>query len=435
MKMGFKQMEKASMKVRFVLLAVIMFIIFGVIYINNSWHTPAEENLDLIMTEPANQQLEIKPNKMLYRLEAREYDETAVDNGLMERALANIESFPKNSEFGPPSLEDELAREWLKKTSIFSISTQEDETDLINNYLKQQGISKTIPDSVTECAGNSRIRYYRDDKSGKIAFVSTVSDSTSFSKNVYCGIVYSQDFEKYGSLLYDFDSEGKILSEKFYNNQSEQETAVSYRYDTRIPFPIITNYNSILGEDGSFYANPYLNIGQRFWVYEDLIEFDENNKWVRYNGDIYHDYSSEDDIESYQIPVYDQEDRLERIDEYLRGSRYQDNPEEWVEDGVIGFTYNESGSLVQVDYSGFSGNHGSSGNSGSAFYDESGRIIHINSFHSSGNYHYFYLYSGDEKNPFAIFRIGGMPHSDDEFAGYPMLFGMDFDAWLLSEQN
>jgi len=90
--------------------------------------------------------------------------------------------------------------------------------------------------------------------------------------------------------------------------------------------------------------------------------------------------------------------------------------------------------LAEVNYHGFSGNHGSSGNVGYIYYDENGRIVHIDTFHSSGNYHRFYLYQDNEKYPFAIFKIGGMPYSGDEFDGYDIYFGMDSNVWFFLDE-
>lgn len=428
------------MKKRLVLITAIIIVAASVIYKSNSNNDPIEE-FDVIQTESimtqgnetAGQRLERKPDKVVYQLEQRQYDETVYDDELMERILSYIENFPKDSDFSP-SIEGELHREWRKQTAIFHIETLDEENIIINNYLKQQGINKTIPDRMTYCNGYPLIKYYEDDKSGKIAFVATLPYDDSSVKYVYCGIAYLEDLKKEGSLLYDFDQSGKLLSEKLYNNQGEEVTAISYTYNTNMPFPIITKYDNSVGEEGRFFTSDYMNTGQRFWVYDSLLEFDENDRWVKYNGDIYNGFYTESDIEGYNLPVYSEEGHLERIVETLRGSRYQDNPDEWIEDGEIEFKYNSSGSLVEVVYSGFSGNHGSSGNSGSVYYDENGRVVHINTFHSSGDYHRFYLYQNNEKYPYAIFKIGGMHSSEDEFDGYNMIFGMGFDAWLFLDE-
>lgn len=408
------------MRKRLVLIAAIIIVVGSAIYKNNFNHYLIEEKVDFIQTEPiaqkikpADQQPETKPDKIVYKLEQRQYDEAS-----------NL----------VPSVDGELHREWLKQTAIFSIETLEDESILINDYLKQQGINKSIPDSITYCNGYPFIKYYEDVKSGKFAFVATFFHDESSLKYVYCGVAYSEDLKKEGSFVYDYDQGGKLLSEKFYNNQDEQVASISYTYNINVPFPIITNYDNSNGDAGNFFTSAYMNTGQRFWVYDKLLEFDENDRWVKYNGDVYNNLFSENGLESYNIPLYSKEGRLEKIVEFLRGSRYQDNPDEWIEDGEIEFKYSSSDSLVQVDYGAFSGNHGSSGNGGSVYYDEKGRVVHIDSFHSSGNYNSFYLYQNNEKTPFAIFEMGGMPYSIDEFDGYDLIFGMDFEAWFFLDK-
>jgi len=429
------------MKKRLVLTAAITIFVASAVYIIwNPNNYPKGKKPDFIQTESitapesdlAGQQLEIKMDKILYQLEQRQFDETVYDDETMERILSYIESFPEDSVV-VPDIESELRREWLKKAAIFYITAVDDETIIINEYLKQQGISKTIPDNITYCNEHPLIKYYIDDKSGKIAFVATIADNSS-RKFVYCVVAYSEDLKKEGSFVYDFDQDGKLLSERFYNNQDEQTTAISYTYKINIPFPIITEYENSFGEESCFFTNIYFNTGQRFWVYDSLLEFDESDKWIKYNGDIYNDFYPGNDIESYNIPVYSEEGRLEKIVETLKGSRYQDDPEEWIEDGEISFTYSSSGSLAEVSYHGFSGNHGSSGNVGYIYYDENGRIVHIDTFHSSGNYHRFYLYQDNEKYPFAIFKIGGMPYSGDEFDGYDIYFGMDSNVWFFLDE-
>lgn len=383
--------------------------------------------------EAIEQQPGMKTDKSVYRLEARQYDETVYDKELQERALSYIENTPidPNLEF---DIKYVLEREWLKKISIFCIYNLEDETAIINNYLKEQGISKTIPDNIAYHNGYPFIKYYEDDTSGKVAFVATLSGGERLSTYVYCGSAYIEDFKKEGSYNYDYDPKGKLLSEKFYNNSGEEEVAISYTYNINVPFPIITKYDNSMGEEDFYHLNECFNIGQRFWVYDGLIEYDDNGRWVKYNGDIYNDYSSGSGIESYNTPVYSEEGQLEKVIETLRGSRYQDNPDEWIEDGSIEFKYDDSDRLIEVEYEGFSGNHGSSGNSGTISYDENGRVVHIDSFHSSGDYHRFYLYQNNENCPFVIFAIGGMPYSGDGYDDYRISFGMDFEAWLFLDE-
>lgn len=344
-------------------------------------------------------------DKFIYQLEQRQYEE-------------NPEA----------TIEYELEREWLKQTAILSIEDPEDETVIINEYLAQRGIRKTIPDSITYYNGSPFIKYYEDKDSGKFAFTATILTDNSSHKYVYCGVAYSEDLKKDGSLVYDFDQNGQLLSEKLYDNQGEQVTSVSYTYDESIPFPIITDYENSYGEEGRFFGSEYLNPGQRFWVYDQMLEFDENTRWVKYNGNLFDNFGPEDGIESYSTPVYSEDGRLNAIIETLRGSRYQDNPDEWIEDGRIDFTYSSNGSLAEAEYGSFSGTHGSSGNSGFVYYDKYGRVLYIDSFHSSGNYNYFYLYHNDERYPFAVFEIGGMAYSSDEYEGYSMLFGMGLDV-------
>lgn len=347
--------------------------------------------------------------KTLYRLDRRPYDETVV--------------------------EEELYREWLKQTAVFSINTTENsEVELIDDYLKQQGIDKSIPDIVTYYKGEPFIQYYEDEQSGKAVFTAILSYDDSPFKSVYCGAAYIEDFKKEGSLVYDFDQSSRLLSEQFYNSQGEQIASTSYEYREDIPFPVITNYDNVTWKKGRFYSNVYLNTGQRFWVYDSLLEFDESGRWSKYNGNIYNDSYAGDGIERYNTPVYNEEGRLQEIVQTIRGSHYQDNPDEWIEDGNIAFLYHDNGSLAEVSYDGFSGSHGSSANTGIIFYDENERVVYINSYHSLGNYEHFFLYQNDESNPYAIFRIGKKAYSGENFDDYNMIFGMDFDAWLFLEE-
>lgn len=426
---------------RLVLTAVVIVILTGIIYKAGFSNYLMEEKRDFVQiestatleSEAIEQQPGIETDKSVYHLEARQYDETVYDKELLERALSYIEnaSIDPNLEF---DIKQVLEREWLKKTTIFCIDDLGDETAIINNYLKEQGIGKTIPDNITYHNGYPFIKYYEDDKSRKVAFVATLSYGESSSTYVYCGSAYIEDFKKEGSYEYDYDQKGKLLSEKFYNNSGEQEMVISYTYNINVPFPIITKYDSCKGEENPYRFSEYFNIGQRFWVYDSLMEYDDNGRWVKYNGDIYDNYPSESGIESYNTPIYSEGGQLEKIIETLRGSRYQDNTDEWIEDGIIEFKYEDNGSLIEVDYSGFSGNHGSSGNVGTISYDENGRVVHIYSFHSSGDYHRFYLYQNNERYPFAIFKMGGMPYSVDEYDGYHIYLGMAFDAWLFLDE-
>ncbi|MDE6618949.1 MAG: hypothetical protein K2K74_00380 [Lachnospiraceae bacterium] len=405
------------MKERFALIVVVIIISTGMIYKSNYINDLLGERNDYVQIKSSmaqeSESIVQQSEKNFYHLKQGQFDKYADKSELTESALY---------------------REWLKKTTIFCIEPFVNENVLINDYLRQQGIDKTMPDNITYCNGQPFIKYYEDDESGKIAFVSTVFYDDDSFKYVYCGVAYIEDFEKEGRFIYDFDEEGRLLSEKLYNISGQQAVDISYTYKINIPFPIITKYDNSMGEKGGFFFSEYLNIGQRFWVYDRFLEFDEKDRWVKYNGNIYNDFGPEEGIESYNTPIYNEDDRLEKIIETLRGSRYQDNPDEWIEDGEIEFKYDDSGSLIEVNYHGFSGNHGSTGNTGTIYYDEYGRIVHVDIFHSSGNYHYFYLYRDNERYPFAIFKIGGMPYSEDVFDDYSTCFGMDFDAWIFLDE-
>ena len=428
---------------RLILLAVITVITVCAFYKIKSGNPKEEEvisssqaeSITVHESESAIQQFEVKPDKIVYHLEPRQFDETVYDDELMERVLWNIENVPEDSP-GTPSVEQELYREWQKQTAIIGIKSLDEDTidKLVNKYLNQYGIKNTVPKSITYHNEYPFIKYYVDEKSRKFGFVAAMpEDYEEPYTYLYLGVAYLDDLKKQGSLVYNSDPEGNHLSEIFYNNQGQKVADISYKYNKNIPFPIIVKYEESEDNSEDFYSKSYVNTGQRFWVYDSSVELDENGRWSKYNGNIFGDSYGDNDIEGYNTPVYNKDGYLEKIVETLRGSDYQDNPEEWIEDGRISFKYSETGKLAQIDYGGFSGTHGSSGNSGTISYDENERVVHTESFHSSGNFHDFYLYQDKEKYPFAIFELGGIPYSVDGFEGGYMTFGMRFDVVFLNE--
>lgn len=213
---------------------------------------------------------------------------------MMAGALSYIENFPEDPAISLPDIGNALQREWRKQTEIIKINST-DEND------------KNVPGNITYNNGYPFIRYYEDDQSGRFGFAAAIPDYENSYTRLYLGAAYMDDLKKEGGPVYDFNRQGRHLTETFYNNQSRKVIDVCYKYENNIPFPVITKYKNGEYEKEDFYSNLYINTGQRFWLYDSTLELDKNDRWIDYNGNLFNSYYLESGTESYNTPVFNED--------------------------------------------------------------------------------------------------------------------------------
>lgn len=322
----------------------------------------------------------------------------------------------------------------LRETRQIPYYIKADRRDaLIREYLKEHGITQELPDGSALVDGKPLLEYYRDwnrqitcvvlhawgmfyndpDAIVKAAANGTFDKlskeeqekiyETSLQEVTYCTTLHWNQLEKIGRLAHNRREDSQIIQETFYDSEGMKQASISYEYIDGIPFSFITEYHkpeSGRKERASYAVTDILNRTQRFWLFTNRAEWDENGKWLKYNGSLHSG--------SRAWCYYDKAGRLQSIQEE------SDEFGEYFNCSDIMFHYRDNGSLDTMKYSFMTARRNTYDSSGTAYYDEQGRMIYRIYYVSNGNRYCFYLYNEDEQLPWACMELCSQAYSSDD---------------------
>lgn len=318
----------------------------------------------------------------------------------------------------------------------------EKRNEIIAAYLQKHDIDKEMPDGTTNDCKRCLIEYYSDedrrmtcmifhiwglyykDPDALAAAASSFYDlsqeeqdklsETTLREITYCTTLYWDDINYAGTLIYDCDKEQRTTWESFTDLEGNVLTSLSYDYIEDIPFSFITEYENVET------ANPYiLNRAQCFWLYKDLTEYDETGRWISYHGCLHSGDRA--------VCSYDENAKLETIRE-----ESEEFEEDWgdARSGDITLHYREDGSLERMEYSFVTARRSTYDSSGTAYFDEQGRMVYRTYYVTHGNHECFYLYK-DGKRPWAYMELCSQAWSSiDSNTNY----GNEFFIYLFEPQ-
>ena len=340
-----------------------------------------------------------------------------------------------------PTDEPEVVQEAFPNTVSGNFDSAEKTFEFVKYFLQMHEINKTKPDGASSSVDgifNNHINiinteYYINEKNDKICFVIYSWDFTY----VTCIAGTINDFINQNRIEYIYDEKSGIHTEQSYDTENNLLASVSYKFVEGVPFPVITeSYKA----DGYFiYSRELLNTS-RFQLHEKYIIYDGNGKIIGYEGDINSSYIFEDyDIvyyrENYEVILYFDGGKLLSMKQVPKKEDFDWGHWEgmgWDYIGLVDISYRDDGSLRNVAHSFYSGIYGTSDSSGTAYFDNQGRMVHRHHYHTSGGYSYAWFYDETSRRPWAVVDWGGMYWSGiEELSKYIEWDMNSFPDWKL----
>ncbi len=334
--------------------------------------------------------------------------------------------------------EDTEDRGKMRDTVRASFWEEDEKIAFIKAYLKERGVYKEAPDGLACDQAGFIFEYYIDKENRKISFVvqeyieasNSTADAPRYGIYIHCTTLYWDDLEQTGSIAYDYDPNQDTFYESLYNAEEELVASVSYKYIPGVPFPLIIEHEDTDYDKRSIYT--VLSRNNKFWFYADAAEFNESGSLAGYDGDMFrpeewkspYDHPNRYLYENhYSNFYYDTANRLEKIQEPLHA---EDLESSYDYSGQCTLTYHENGSLSTAKYWCCPNTHGTWDSEGTIYYDEDGRMIYRNYYHTHGSHSCVYLYEGEFRRPWAYIEFGGMAASGEDNYEY----GMDIYVYL-----
>lgn len=285
----------------------------------------------------------------------------------------------------------------------------------VKNYLLSQEITKRTPDGISyNQQGYPFVEYYMDEAKQQYCFVVHLwadywidyeKGTSRYRDAVYCTTHILDEDSRVGSLIYSDDAKKNVTHERLYDAYGNRMSDISYESIPGVPFPFITDYWNL--NTGYELIKEVLCRNHKTWFYKEQALFDENGKFIRYNGAI-----NEEDWKEY-LPypctcVYDADGRLEAVEEELQPYDIEMGWGEWEEgidySGQLKFGYDDNGVINTVDYFRSSYSHGTTDSSGSIEYDKEGRMIYNSYYITHGSDSRIYLYEAGASRPWVCFN-------------------------------
>ncbi len=272
--------------------------------------------------------------------------------------------------------------------------------EFIQNYLLEQGIDKEKPDGVSyNQNGDVFVEYYVDKEKEQYCFVVHFE----YADYVFCTTYTLDENGKEGYLIYEQNAEQDMCRERLYDVWGKKMADVSYEYIPDMPFPFITEaWNLNAG-----FSPAVLIRNQKTYFYKEQAQFDEDGKFLAYNGSV----DEEGDGEYLCYPcrtIYGLDGRLNAVQEELQAYDVEMDWGWWDESidysGQMEFTYYEDGTIKNVDYIRSSNIHGTTDSSGHIDYDEKGRMIYNDYYITHGGDAVILLYEEDSTMPWCVFH-------------------------------
>lgn len=291
----------------------------------------------------------------------------------------------------------------------------------VEEYLKKQGIRKTEPDgTVFNRRGKPLVEYYIEEAENKYCFIVHLwgdywldyeAGTSEYRDAVYCTTHVLEESDQTGTLLYNIDEENGITRERLYDTEGMRKADVSYENMIGAPFSLITDYWHI--DTGYDAGIDVLCRSQKFGFDEKQTEFDESDRFLRYQGNCETDENGDCNLSSGGMTVYggyfdhpctcsyDEKGRLKTIEEELltEDEEYERENSGWAE-----FQYDENGFLTESEYGLSHWTHGTYDSGGTIEYDEKGRMIRNDYYVTHGGHTDVFLYDEDSNLPWACFN-------------------------------
>lgn len=308
---------------------------------------------------------------------------------------------------------------------------------LTEDFLRTWDVYKEAPDGEADVQGRPLLEYYSNEAkriTGVIFHCWSQRETLNeefwgkgepdewVETSTYCTLLHWDDFEKQGTLVYDRDAEQRTRWERYYDPDGEQKQYIAYEYAEAFPIPLITRYEGPEPQRPSYDEDNVLNQPQRFWLYQNLAEYDAAGRLQNYKGTLHAGERA--------VFQYDDAGRLQTIREET------DHPVKGQEDdfsGKITFTYRDDGSLDTMDY-GFAYWGPSTDCGGEVSYDEQGRLVYRRYDITHGTHYRVCLYNGEEKRPWAWmeFCTQALSSPDEETGVY---YGCECFFYLFEKQE
>lgn len=306
-------------------------------------------------------------------------------------AMQTILSFNNNFEGDS----DSKTREKKLRDTIYLSSSLEEKQKklLIKEYLQKSETYKDAPDSVTYDNGRPLVEHYSEEAKGKMSFIFylygspsgiQVENADATQNAIICTTINSSDFQNIGYLSYTCDSQQRTSHESLLDTKKNLVAAIDYEYLSSLPFPFITKYEDTGNNTGI--AADVLNINQKFWIYKEYTEFDNDGKWTAYTADLYNNNPGRD-----FTCTYDTSGKLVKIADAANNKSDILNE--------INLTYQKNGLLRTVGYTRPDAVYGTADSFGKIHYDDQGRMIYRENYITHGTQYTFYLYDGEAKRP------------------------------------
>lgn len=282
-------------------------------------------------------------------------------------------------------------------------------SEFIRDYLLAQGIHKEKPDRVTyNQNGEPLVECYVDQDKGEYCIILHVwghwlvdfdTGTRRYLDALYCTTHRLGEEDIYGYMIYEEDAEQNRVRERLYDRNRKEMAEVTYEYVPGTPFPfVLESWN--LNE-----FHPKLLIrNQKTWFFKDVAVFDEEGKFIAYEGGI-----DEGDYLPYSCrTVYDEDGRLKAVQEELQEEDIERNWGWWDESidysGKIEWLYRDDGTISHVEYGRSSYGHGTFDSSGDIEYDSRGRMLCNDYYITHGSDSDIYLYEEDSDMPWCMIR-------------------------------
>jgi len=311
---------------------------------------------------------------------------------------------------------------------IQSESISEAKEKFINARLQEQGMSNQEPSGENySWDKEEKTAYYIDEEVGKILFVFGKNTICVMGKNTICVTVNIEDFNSVGAIAFEYDQ--NKMYEAFYDTSGNREVFISSEYYLGVPFPIVLENESMLTNIKNSFAHDVLMRHERFLFYSSGIESDENGEIIAYDNCLYHKWFNESESNHKAIMDYGVENRFSKLTEELFDEEHIDYYLDKNSSGFLDVSYQENNHPSLVEHSFSSVSHGSFDDSGKTHYDEYGRMIYRDYYHTSGNYSETFFYAKDSKRPWATVSVKGAPKGGgDGFA-----FGMETEVFMFPD--
>lgn len=328
---------------------------------------------------------------------------------------------------------DKIKESW----QIVDSMTENRRKELTEEFLRTWDVYKEAPDGAAGTQGRPLLEYYSNEAKRITGVIFHLwSQRRTLSEEfwgkgepdewietaTYCTLLHWDDLEKRGTLVYDRDAEQRTRWERYYDPDGVQKQYIAYEYAEGLPIPLITQYEGPELQTPSCDEGNVLNQPQRFWLYQNLAEYDAAGRLQKYKGTLH--------AGDRAVFQYDGAGRLQTIREET------DQPVKGQEDnfsGKVTFTYRDDGSLDTMDY-GFLYWGSSTDCSGAAAYDEQGRLVYRHYYITHGYHYRVYLYNGEETRPWAWmeFCTQALSSPDEETGVY---YGCDCFYYLFEKQE